>query len=81
MIFEPEERIKQRQKKFNKASRDIVVASNNYVQASPPLKELKIEAYSRRIEMMFPEIFEKEKEYTIDRIMLSYWIAIDSYYE
>ena len=63
------------------SSSDIVDGSNNSELASPPLMVLKNEVYSIRNEMMFPEIFEKEKEYTIDRIKLSYWIAADSYYE
>ena len=62
-------------------SSDIVDGSNNSEQASQLLKGLTNEAYSIMIEMMFPEIFEKEKEYTIVRIRLSYWIAIDSCYE
>ena len=62
-------------------SSDIVVVRNNSELASQPLKGLKNELYSKRSEMMFPEICEKEKEYTIVRIKLSYQIAIDSYYE
>jgi hypothetical protein len=63
------------------SSSDSVDESNNSELASQPLKGLKNEVYSIRSEMMFPEIFEKEKEYTIERIRLSYWIAIDSCYE
>ena len=63
------------------SSREIVDGSNKSEEASRPLKGLKIEAYSIMSEMMFPEIAKKEREYTIDRIRLSYWIAIDSCYE
>ena len=67
--------------RFMMSSSDSVVESNNSELVSRPLKGLKNEVYSIRSEMMFPEICEKEKECTIDRITWSYWIAIDSCYE
>ena len=54
------------------SSSDIVVVRNNSELASQPLKGLKNEVYSIRSEMMFPEIGEKEREYTIEHIDLSY---------
>ncbi len=54
--------------RFMMSSSDSVVESNNSELVSRPLKGLKNEGYSIMSEMMFPEIVEKEKEYTIDRI-------------
>ena len=60
------------------SSNKIVVENSQFEHANLLSMELETLTYSRTNEMMFHEIGEKEREYTIEHIDLSYQIAIGS---